>query len=91
MTDLLISIIITGSAVTYAVEFLDLITTGFFGVKTLNKFVTLPFSCGALYLVGVHDIKLVIATPSATLVAILISRFLNRPVVTQASRLRNLQ
>ena len=52
MTDLLISTIIAGSAVTYAVEFIELITKGFFGVVVLNKYITLPLNIGALFILG---------------------------------------
>jgi len=41
MVDLLITILIAGVAVTYVIEFIELITTGMFGVPLLNKFLTL--------------------------------------------------
>jgi membrane protein implicated in regulation of membrane protease activity len=80
MTDLLISTIIAGSAVTYAVEFIELITKGFFGVVVLNKYITLPLNIGALFILGNRDLKLIASAPAATLVALLISKYLNKPV-----------
>ena len=90
MTDLLISIIIAGAAVGYLVEFINLITIDFFGVSVLNKFLTLPLNTGALYLLGVEDIKLLVVVPAATLVSILISKYLNKPTVTRVPRLGGL-
>jgi len=48
MIDLLITIVIAGVAVTYIIEFIELVTVGMFGVPLLNKFLTLPLSFGAL-------------------------------------------
>ena len=90
MTDLLISIIIAGAAVGYLIEFINLITLDFFGVSVLNKFLTLPLNTGALYLLGVEDIKLLVVVPAATLVSILISKYLNKPTVTRVPRLGGL-
>jgi len=90
MTDLLISIIIAGAAVGYLVEFVNLITADFFGISGLNKTITLPSATGGLYLLGTADIQLVVAAPAATLIAILISKYLNKPTVSNVSRLRNL-
>jgi|APGre2960657404_1045060.scaffolds.fasta_scaffold00037_47 hypothetical protein len=90
MTDLLISIIIAGAAVGYLVEFINLITIDFFGISVLNKFLTLPLNTGALYLLGVDDIKLLVVVPAATLVSILISKYLNKPTVTRVPRLGGL-
>jgi len=90
MTDLLISIIIAGAAVGYLIEFINLITLDFFGISLLNKVLTLPLTTGALYLLGTHDIKLVVIVPAATLVSILISKYLNKPTVTRVPRLGGL-
>ena len=49
MTDLLITIIISGIAVTYVIEFIELTTFGMFGVPLLNRVLTLPLSFGALF------------------------------------------
>ena len=90
MTDLLILILITGTAITYTIEFLNLITTDFFGVSFLNKVLTLPLSFGGLWLVDGLGTYLVIAVPSAAFVALFIGKQLDKPVVTNMPRLRNL-
>jgi hypothetical protein len=83
MIDLLITIIIAGVAVTYVIEFIELITAGFFGVPVLNKFLTLPLSFGALLSQNSLDTQFLIAVPAIATVAILLSKYLNQPRVVQ--------
>ena len=90
MTDLLISIIITGIATTYVIEFINLLTTDFFGISFLNKVLTLPFSFGGLWTLGNHGMHLVVDVPAAGFVALYIGKQLDKPVVTNMPRLRNL-
>lgn len=90
MTDLLISILITGTAITYVIEFLNLITIDFFGISLLNKVLTLPLSFGGLWLMEGLEPHLVVAVPSAAFVALYIGKQLDKPVVTNMPRLRNL-
>jgi hypothetical protein len=83
MVDLLITILIAGVAVTYVIEFLELVTTGLFGVPLLNKFLTLPLSFGALISQNSLDMQFVIAVPAIATVALLLSKYLNKPRVVQ--------
>jgi hypothetical protein len=83
MVDLLITIIIAGVAVTYVIEFIELITTGMFGVPLLNKFLTLPLSFGALISQNSLDMQFIIAVPAIATVALLLSKYLNKPRVVQ--------
>jgi hypothetical protein len=83
MVDLLITIIIAGVAVTYVIEFLELVTTGLFGVPILNKFLTLPLSFGALISQNSLSMQFIIAVPAIATVALLLSKYLNKPRVVQ--------
>jgi len=83
MIDLLITILIAGVAVTYVIEFLELITTGMFGVPLLNKFLTLPLSFGALISQNTLSMQFIIAVPAIATVALLLSKYLNKPRVVQ--------
>ena len=83
MIDLLITILIAGVAVTYVIEFLELITTGMFGVPLLNKFLTLPLSFGALISQNSLSMQFIIAVPAIATVALLLSKYLNKPRVVQ--------
>jgi hypothetical protein len=83
MIDLLITIVIAGVAVTYVIEFLELVTTGLFGVPLLNKFLTLPLSFGALISQNSLDMQFIIAVPAIATVSLLLSKYLNKPRVVQ--------
>ena len=83
MIDLLITIVIAGVAVTYVIEFIELITTGMFGVPLLNKFLTLPLSFGALISQNSFSMQFIIAVPAIATVALLLSKYLNKPRVVQ--------
>ena len=83
MIDLLITIVIAGVAVTYIVEFIELVTVGMFGVPLLNKFLTLPLSFGALISQKSLDMQFIIAVPAIATVALLLSKYLNKPRVVQ--------
>jgi hypothetical protein len=83
MIDLLITVVIAGVAVTYIIEFLELVTTGLFGVPLLNKFLTLPLSFGALISQNSLDMQFIIAVPAIATVALLLSKYLNKPRVVQ--------
>ena len=90
MTDLLISILIVGTATAYLIEFINLVTMDFFGVNSLNKFLTIPISGLGLWLLDAPNKYLSVAVLSAAFVAAWISRQLNKPVVTNLPRLRGL-
>jgi hypothetical protein len=83
MIDLLITILIAGVAVTYVIELIELITTGIFGVPLLNKFLTLPLSFGALISQNSLSMQFIIAVPAIATVALLLSKYLNKPRVVQ--------
>lgn len=83
MVDLLITIIIAGVAVTYVIEFIELVTTGLFGIPILNKFLTLPLSFGALLSQNSLNTQFIIAVPAIATVALLLSKYLNKPRVVQ--------
>jgi hypothetical protein len=87
MTDLLITTILAGLAVTYAIEFLDLLVGGFFGKTILNKWLSLPLSFGAVFSQLHWDTTLIIAVPAATFIAVAVGQYLNKPVVTNFNRL----
>ena len=90
MTDLLISILITGTAIAYTIEFINLVTMDFFGLGGLNKFLTLPLSGLGLWLLDAPLHYIGVAIPAAAFIAAWISKQLNKPVVTNLPRLRGL-
>jgi|APCry1669189567_1035234.scaffolds.fasta_scaffold202666_1 ABC-type phosphate transport system permease subunit len=81
MVNLLIATVLTGLSVTYLIELAELITFSILEVSTLNKYAALPLSFGALYS-QVHITRgLIIAVPSATFIAIALSKYLNKPTI----------
>lgn len=81
MTDLLISAILTGLAVTYIIELLDLVSYGILPRTTLNKFLALPMSFGGMFLLTELDLKMIISVPAAAFVSVAISKYINKPTV----------
>lgn len=89
MTNLLISVLISGIAVTYTVELLDLVTFSIFSVGTINKVLSLPLSFGYIYCLQPHISKEYVASvPASTFIALFVNKYLHKPtVVNNFSRL----
>lgn len=84
MTDLLIAVLLTGFAVTYTLELLDLSLLGaWFGKTNINLFFALPLSFGCLYILHDLTLNLVVLVPAATFVSLFLSKYLNKPTVVQ--------
>jgi hypothetical protein len=83
--DMVISVILTGMAVTYVIEFLDLFISGFITKPTLNKYFALPLSFIGLWSHLSLETDFIVLVPSATFVSLAIGMYLNRPVVVKTS------
>ena len=81
MTDLLISTVLTGLAVTYLVEFLDVFTYTLFAKDALNKFLALPLSFLGVWALNPIAITMLVIVPASTFVSVALSKYLNKPVV----------
>lgn len=91
MTDLLIATIITGFAVTYILELLDLSILGeFIGKSNINIFFALPLSFGGMYVFYQFDKLLFVTVPAATFVSLMLGKYLNKPTVVSQQRLPRL-
>jgi hypothetical protein len=85
MVDLLISTILTGLAVTYVLELLNLTLLGaWVGKSNINIFFAPPLSFGALYVFYGIDINLVVTVPAATFISLALTKYLNKPAVVQS-------
>lgn len=84
MTDLLIPVLLTGMAVTYVIEFLDLFISGYITKPTVNKYFALPFSFLGLWAQLDIQMDFFVLVPAATFVSLAIGMYLNRPVVVKA-------
>jgi hypothetical protein len=84
MTDILIAVVLTGFAVTYVLELLDITLLGtWIGKSSINIFFAPPLSFGAMYvLYGLH-LNLAILVPAATFVSLVLTKYLNKPTTVQ--------
>lgn len=82
MTDLLLSVLLAGFAVTYVLEFLDLFDI--VNKSTLNRWLALPLSVAGMYiLVGELLTEMIVTVPATTFVSLALMKFLNKPTVVQ--------
>jgi hypothetical protein len=85
MVDLLITTVLTGLAVTYVLELLNLTILGaWLGKSNINIFFAPPLSFGALYVFYGIDINLVVTVPAATFISLALTKYLNKPAVVQS-------
>ena len=90
-TDIVISVLLTGMAVTYVIEFLDLFISGFITKPTLNKYFALPLSFLGLWTQLDLYYDFFVLVPAAKFVSFAIVMYLNKPVVIKSpSRLSQL-
>jgi len=86
MTNLFISVVLVGFAVTYIIEFLDLFIFTFVSKHFLNKFFALPLSFGGIFVMDSLTIQMIVSVPSATLISLLVGKHINKPVVVRSFR-----
>lgn len=91
MIDFLIAVVLTGLAVTFVIELLDLSIVGdFFGRQVLNVFFALPLSFGGMVLLQPLDLRLVVLVPAATFVSLILGKMLSKPQLVGGTRLPRL-
>jgi hypothetical protein len=82
MTDLLLSVLLSGFAVTYVLEFIDLFDL--INKSTLNRWLALPLSFAGIYiLLGELYVEMIVAVPATTFVSLALMKFLNKPTIVQ--------
>jgi hypothetical protein len=89
-TDIVISVLLTGMAVTYVIEFLDLFLSGFVTKPTFNKYLSLPLSFLGLWSQLDIYYDFFVLVPAATFVSLAIGMWLNKPTFVQPPRLPRL-
>jgi hypothetical protein len=90
MVNLLISVLLSGLAVTFAIEFAFLALQFFFGKERLYSVLSLPLSFGALYCFYGIDKTFIVAVPAIAFVVLFINKYINKPVVLPNRRLPSL-
>jgi len=86
MVNLLVSVILSGLAVTFAIEFLSLALGLFLDKETIYNFLSLPASFGALVCLSHITLKMVVSVPATAFLVLVTSKWLNKPVVINNSR-----
>ena len=84
MTNLLIAVVLSGCASTFAIEFIALWATIFFRKENIYTTLTLPLSFGSLFSMGYSNKFLIVGIPSTAFVTLVLNKFVNRPVVASA-------
>lgn len=77
--DILIGIIISGIAVSFSIEFVNVVTENFFSAKILRAVLTLPLAFYAAWLLGITGFTLVVAGPAAAFISVAATQIVTRP------------
>lgn len=87
MVNLLLTTILIGAAVSYALEFLDAISMGLLDKITINKIFSIPFSTIGVWLMQQSwSIEMFVTVPAATFVSLALLKFINKPTQVQYQR-----
>jgi hypothetical protein len=91
MTDIFLSTVLIGAAVTYVLEILDAISMGLVSKSTINKVLSLPLSLGGVWVMQqAWDLKMLILVPSSTFISLTLIKLVNKPSQIQYQRLPRL-
>jgi hypothetical protein len=89
MVDLIISVLLSGIAVTFAIEFFSLALVWFFDKERIYSVLALPLSFGALICMYQIDRIFFVSVPASAFVVLLLNKLVNKPVIINTPR-RNL-
>jgi hypothetical protein len=89
MVDLLIYVLLSGIAVTFAIEFFSLVLVWFFDKERIYSVLALPLSFGALISMYQIDRSFIVAVPATAFFVLFLNKILNKPVIINNNR-RNL-
>lgn len=89
MVNLLISIILSGFAVTFAIELIALITSWFFQKPMIYAVLSLPFSFLAMFVMYKVTREMFVSVPATAFVTLVLNKYLNAASMT-STRLKRL-
>ena len=91
MTNLILTIIIVGAAVTYLIEFIDSVSQGLVDSSFLKKWFSIPLSLGGMWVMNPHwTLTLLVTVPATIFVSLMLLKILNKPVQVSYQRLPRL-
>lgn len=81
MTNLILTIILVGAAVTYAIELITALLYNFFlDDSVIKKWLSLPLSLGGMWVMQRQwTVVLIVTVPAATFVSLFLIKYLNKP------------
>lgn len=80
MTDLLLTTILVGAAVTFVLELMDALSFGILTKQTINGVFSLPLSFAGIFAMQqILTIEMFVTVPAATLVSLVMVKYLNKP------------
>jgi len=86
MVNLLISVLLSGLAVTFTIEFISLGLILLFEKERIYSVLSLPLSFGALYSLYDIDDTFIVAVPAVAFIVLIINKIINKPVVFTSAR-----
>lgn len=87
MVDLLLTTILIGAAVSYALEFIDAVSMGLFSKITINKVFSIPLSTiGVWVMQQSWNIEMFVTVPAATFVSLALLKLTNKSTQIQYQR-----
>ena len=91
MVNLLITVLLSGLAVTFTIELISLALKFFMGKEKLYAVLSLPLSFGALLCFYDINLKFAVSVPAVSFIVLLINKYINKPItITPPRRLPNL-
>jgi hypothetical protein len=86
MVNLLISVILSGLAVTFLIELVSLGLNMFLGKEKIYSILSLPLSFGALVCFYEINTKFIVAVPATSFIVLFINKYINKPITIAAPR-----
>ena len=91
MTDLLLLIVLVGTAVAYALGILDVISFGLLDSSTINTWFSLPLNVLGLWLLNPNlSNQTFVSAPAATFISLALLKLMNKQTKIQYQRLPRL-
>ena len=87
MTNLLLTVLLVGAAVTYVLETLDILLLGWFEKSTINLVFSLPLSFGGFYVMSQEvSLQMFATVPAATFISLVLLKYINKPQQVEMRR-----
>jgi hypothetical protein len=86
MVNLLIATFLSGIAVTFAIELLDILLGLFFEKEMVYKILSLPLSFGALTCFFKIEKEFLVLVPATAFIVLILNKVINKPAVFTADR-----